>query len=230
MVDGEAPAVKLVASMIVGPGEQERYLPVVLKALSFCDDVILGAGADFFEHEGRARQRLLEATLKANPTHVLAIDADEVITDGAAVRLACEGAGNAWSVEIAEVWEACDDALCVRMDGGWVPHTITPLWRVIPGLDYRIRDRPLACGRVPEIVEQMPGVPTHATLLHFGWANRGERQARYDRYVTHDGGRFHQSAHLQSIMFPDDQVECQARPWPELLEPHRAELVARANR
>ena len=247
---------KLVAGLMVGNGEALRYLPVTLPALlEFCDQVVVldestdGSGdlaeeagaivervepGTFFAHEGRARQLLQDVVLEAGATHVLAIDADELVTDGAAVRRALEQPGDAWCLVMEEVWEACDDRLCIREDGGWRSHPIACLWRVPPsiGAGYRIRDAALACGRVPAAVEaldrQGAAIETGASVLHFGWANRAERQARYDRYVTHDGGRFHASAHLQSIMWPDDQVTCRSRPWPAALEPARAELVARA--
>ena len=82
---------KLAAMMMVGPGEQDRYLPLVLAALDrFCDVIVTEDGHDFFDHEGRARQRLLEKTMAADPSHILAIDADEFVTDGPALRKACE--------------------------------------------------------------------------------------------------------------------------------------------
>ena len=58
------------------------------------------------------------------------------------------------------------------------------------------------------------------SFFHFGWACVADRQARYDRYVEHDGGAFHASRHLQSIMWPDDHPRigfCRS-PWPAGLD------------
>jgi hypothetical protein len=252
--------VKLVAAMMVGPGELERYLPVTVPALlDFCDEVVircedpaaleylgpLSGGwplhvhraepGSFFAHEGRARQQLLEQTLSAGATHVLAVDADELVTDPAAVRAACDtDAPGPWTLGMEEVWEACDDRLCVREDGGWRTHEVPCLWRVPPvEAGLRIADRALACGRVPETVDQVAragtAVRTGSSLLHLGWANAGGRRARYERYAMHDGGRFHASAHLQSIMWPPGLVQLRPRPWPPALESVRAELLAAAS-
>ncbi len=247
---------KLVASMMVGPGEGDRYLEQVLAHLSeFCDEVRVcweGTGpaetwpwiqvtyvpaGTFFQHEGRARQTLLDWTLKGNPTHILAIDADELVTDGQAIRDACEedrGIG-VWTVGIQEVWKADPGSLWLRHDGGWDMQARAPLLYRAPktstGL-WRIQDRPLACGREPLAVRQLAGRATRcsADVLHFGWSNQAERAARYARYVQHDGGKFHSRAHLASIMWTDRRVRLSRREWPAALEPWKTALVERAGR
>jgi len=63
-------------------------------------------------------------------------------------------------------------------------------------------------------------VSTGVSFFHFGWACVADRQARYDRYVEHDGGKFHASPHLQSIMWQDDHPKigfCRS-PWPAGLD------------
>lgn len=247
--------VRLVASLIVR-NELGRYLaPCVESLLEFCDEVcVLDDGSEdgtyawlanrprvrvsaprdplFFTHEGRARQALLTWTLRHDPTHVLAVDADELVTDGPLIREALEARPDvdAWTVCMEEVWRARDDGLAVRIDGGWRPHPVPVLWRVperTRGL--RIADRQLACGREPEQVRRLPAGCIDASILHFGWANRAERQARYDRYAVADGGRFHASQHLRSILWPDARVRTIPRPWPTVLEPYRATILARAS-
>lgn len=231
---------KLVASLIV-KDEANRYLePCVQHLLEFCDEVrayddgstdgsdelmdSLGVKvardpeSTFFQHEGNARNRSLQWTLEGQPSHVLAIDADEFVSDGAAVRRACEGAGAVWSLEMLEVWRAFDECLCVREDGGWRSHPVPVLWQVPdrPSSLWRIADRALACGRVPVPVDRLAhaAVTTDASLLHFGWANQAERVARHHRYAVADGGRFHRSTHLDSILWPDDQVGMRPVDWP----------------
>ena len=116
--------------MIVAPVEVDRYLyPAVRHLLTFCDRVMLAAdgreaqfdltrwgndadrvaiwwldGGTFYEHEGRARQKLLALTQELEPTHVLAIDADEFVADGAALRAACESECPVLTLSMVEVW------------------------------------------------------------------------------------------------------------------------------
>jgi hypothetical protein len=248
--------IRLVASMMVGPGELHRYLSIAVEhAASYCDEVrirwegLIDAdttfpGADglapisilarrestFYGHEGRARQELLDWTLEANPTHVLAIDADELVADPSAVRAACErGGAGAYHLCMQEVWNARPDGLDLRMDGGWGEGDVPILWE--PG---RLRgplvlpDRALACGRTPTALNGVPRLHSCSAILHFGWANRAERAARYQRYVIHDGGRFHAKAHLDSIMYGDDRVETLTRAWPDALAPWKRRILAKA--
>lgn len=230
---------KLVASMPVGPGEDDRYLGHVLAHLNeFCDDVRTRAETPdvFYEHEGRSRNALLDFTLEADPTHILAVDADEFISDGAALRrVVDDDVGNGvWTLVMEEVWAADHRWLWTRQDGGWRQHPVPILYRVPANRDgrWRIQDRALACGREPLAVRQLAGrgVQTGISVLHFGWANRAERQERYERYAEADGGRFHASSHLQSILWPDRKVRLAKRPWPPALEPWKPVLLERANR
>jgi hypothetical protein len=257
---------KLVASMIVR-NELGRYLAdCVGHLLEFCDEVrVLDDGSGdgtaewlvaqswkderiqvsaaeqsaFFAHEGHARQARLAWTFEADPTHVLVIDADEFVADGAAVRQACEansGHAAVWTLDMEEVWELDGDCVCVREDGGWRTHPV-PVLYAVPSPAQRdhtwvIADRALACGREPLAVRRLAGRARDAgtELLHFGWANKAERQARYDRYAVADGGRFHAAAHLQSIMWPDDRVRLEGREWPDGLSRWRESIAARVAR
>lgn len=249
------PPFKLVASMMVGPGEEDRYLPTALEHLNeFCDEIcvrweaapgtmwepgaglpnlrILDATPSFFQHEGRARQQLLDFTLQHSPTHILAVDADEVVTDGPGLRAFVEGSrALAFTLQVEEVWKATPDALMIRTDGGWKPSQAPILWRVPVRQRLRINDRALACGREPTWVRnQRHRQHTGHSLLHFGWANEADRQARYDRYVVHDGGRYHRNPHIESIMWPDDKVKLQQRVWDGVPPGYRQAIMERANR
>ena len=253
----------LVASLIVR-NELSRYLRWTLPALlDFCDEVrILDDGSDepgwphdlngipggervlvkrveetqFFRHEGRARNALLDWTFAANPTHVLAIDADEFVADGQRVRDAIETGWPVYTLSMEEVWKAEHDCLCVRQDGAWGPHEAPIVYAVPPANQrnhtWRINDRRLACGREPVAVRNLrrQARQVDTEILHFGWANEQERAARHARYQENDGGRFHRDAHLQSIMWGDDRVSLFGRPWPASLLPVRDAIVERANR
>ena len=234
---------RLTASLVVR-NELGRYLaPCVESLLGFCDDVVvlddasddgtrewlvehpdervhvvLAPEPGFFVHEGRTRQALLDATLRLGVSHVLPVDADELVSDGVALRaqVGREPDVEVWTVALEEVWCAEPDRLLVREDGGW-GQGVGFVWRVPERLDgtWRIMDRRLACRRVPPAVFRQRGRRVEGVeILHFGWADEAAREARAARYVEHDGGRFHTRRHLASILWPDDRVELRARPWP----------------
>jgi hypothetical protein len=118
-----------------------------------------------------------------------------------------------------EVWKADARGLWTREDGGWRRHPVPIVWRAPNGQAvgsgiWKVRDRQLACGREPVAVARIPARQLPASVLHLGWTNEAERQARFDRYTVADGGRFHASAHLQSIMWPDAKVRLRRRHWP----------------
>jgi glycosyltransferase involved in cell wall biosynthesis len=232
--------VKLVASLVCRE-ELGRYLePCVRSLQEFCDEirVLDDASCDgsfewlaeqdrvqvlqlpseqFFIHEGRTRQALIDWTLISKPDAVLSIDCDEFVSDGKLLRerLDAEPQVPVWSLAISEVWSANQDALWIREDGGWRTHPLSVLWKVIPHHPYTMMDRKLACRRVPQAVLSRQAKPSGVELLHYGWTDPETRKARYDRYVQHDGGKFHASTHLRSIMAPESTMRFRERTWPE---------------
>jgi len=255
----------LVASVICH-NEADRYLrPCLDHLLEFCDEIrVLDDGSTddfreigwyddervqimrnsesvFFQHEGRARQQLLEWTMEASPTHMVVVDCDEFVGDGELLRLMMqeEGTTGVWKLTMTEVWQAGEDWLAVRQDGDWKPRPAGIAFEVPPDhwqnrqtrRHWRMNDRALACGRTP-IYTTMVGNRTVSEpitpILHFGWACEADRAARYARYVEHDGGVHHNPKHLNSIMWGDDQVKTSLMDWPEGLD--KKTLLARANR
>lgn len=242
---------KLIASLIVH-NELERYLiPCIEHLTAFCDEIrVFDDGStdgtqtyldhlpnveclsafrrSFFEHEGRARQKLLDWTFEGDPTHVLAIDADEFVADGPLLRSLLEqpNPSGVWGLNMQEVWGADEYGLVIRQDGGWREHALGIVYSVPPDRTsnrvqrraWRMVDRALACGRTPTAItiaanRSRQGVPA-GDILHFGWACQRDRDLRYQRYVTHDSGKFHANSHIESIMWPDDRVELTSRAWP----------------
>jgi glycosyltransferase involved in cell wall biosynthesis len=247
----------LTASLIV-KNELGRYLrPCIAHLLEFCDTIrvlddcsgdgtfdwladadervqVERAQADgMFRHEGRSRNELLAWTMKAKPTHILALDADEFVSDGASVRAACATDGAVFTLGMEEVWKADSGSLWTRHDGAWGTHQIPILYRAPRRLtqEWGIPDQQLACGREPLAVRALRrhAAPSGSAILHLGWACEADRQARYDRYVAADNGRFHNIRHLRSIMLPDRRVRLARREWPAALEPYRDVLLARIN-
>ena len=247
---------KLVAMMLTR-NEANRYLKWTIPSLlSFCDEVrvIDDDSVDgthnilrdygcivkrndrpmFFEHEGRARNALLDFALEGKPDYLFAVDADEIVADGDAIRdalISRTSASGVWNLTMEEVWKADERFLYERVDGQWGSRKCPVLFEVparIPS-NWRIADRALACGREPMPVAKagVRRAPVVTSLFHLGWANESERETRYDRYVKHDGGAFHASAHLNSIMFGDELVKLAPREWPKGLD--REGLLERIN-
>ncbi len=189
-------------------------------------------GQPAFYRHATARNQLLKLTLGTQPTHILAIDADEFVTDGQALRRACEGTGDVWSLTVEEVWAANPSALFTREDGGWRKHEIGILWRTAPFArkPMTIRDHGHATGRVPDLVSRTRLVKTGVSLLHFGWANKAERPVRFERYNVGDGGKFHARQHIDSIMWPDRRVRMMRRGWPVALANRQPEILGRVMR
>jgi glycosyltransferase involved in cell wall biosynthesis len=271
--------VKLVASLIVH-NEASKYLKQCIESLQgFVDEIraVDDASTDgshslmqemgvhvhrndrsvFYEHEGRARQQLLEWTMEAEPTHVLVVDGDELVVDGDKLREALtapqpfptlrerrqRGRGSqpatVWRLQMQEVWGATEQHLLIRQDGGWKEHPV-PICYAIPVMQHgdrrairhwRIPDRALACGRVPVEVAVASNRSLNAaaaTCLHLGWACEADRYARHQRYVVHDGGVHHASRHLDSIMWDDSRVQLSSRPWPAGVD--KQKILERINR
>lgn len=251
----EEAVLKLAASMIVR-GEGDRYLkPAIEHLLSFCHEVrviddgspaedlkwmdaqenvfwISNPGPSFFEHEGRARQQLLEWTLASHPDYVLSIDADEFVGDPNMVEKACAQGAPVYTLQMEEVWRA-DQHLHIRVDHAWRPRPCPILWRAPSSTDsdvWKIPDVQLACGREPVAVRRTRAVASGASVFHFGWACEADRIERAQRYFEHDGGKFHKDAHLQSILWPDELVRLTRVQWPAGLANPRPEIVERASR
>lgn len=234
--------VNLVATLVVR-NELGRYLePCVTHLLEFCDEVRVlddgstdgtleylrsldrvsvkeGPAGGFFDHEGRTRQALLQWALEAKPTHVLATDADEYVEDGIALRGALMSRGGPWSMCMREVWKADKTQLTIRQDGGWCEHPVAVAWAVPSRRTARlaIADRALACGRIPVEMSRQRAIFTDLALYHFGWAKQSERQQRWERYAKHDGGKYHRSAHLDSILWPDSRITTTTVGWDPVL-------------
>jgi glycosyltransferase involved in cell wall biosynthesis len=246
--------------------EMERYLPLAVEhLLTYVDEVrvlddgstdgsfeylsaktgvevLRNPGPHFFEHEGRARQNLLNFVFQAKPDYVLGIDADEFVGDPEKIRAAIDQEGrDVYLLTLVEAWKVGPGGISIRIDGLWGPRKVPMLYRA-PSLwpprrgmgeaDWRIQDKQLACGREPLAVikgaGRAPLIDTH--IFHFGWTRESEREARAERYFVHDQGRFHQDRHLRSILFPDDKVGLRGLPWPEGLRPLADDLMAYSDR
>ncbi len=191
----------------------------------------------FYEHEGDARNQLLDWALEANPTHLLSIDADEIVADGSLLRETVEtrrSRSGVWNLWMEEIWKADGDRLYERVDGKWGNRKVPLVYEVPYRMprNWRIANRALASGREPWPVAKASIRAREepvTSVFHLGWACKKDRRERYDRYVKHDSGQFHADQHLASIMWDDEQVKLKERRWPETLDAIRASLLLRIN-
>lgn len=222
----------IVAHMVVGAGEADRYLPqVIARARSWADQVHIAVDplADFDtkelvnesadissrlvntweDHEGKFRAEAwhhLEAAYHLTTNDwVLCLDADEVIHEYDIIRqVPANFAGRRIMFTFYEIWTPEGD---YRVDGLWQP------WNGYIMFPYRphghFKDKALACGREPTYVDNLPPISRPiASLLHYGYAREADRQGKHDRYMRIDGGKFHNLGHLKSILSP-----AQTKPW-----------------
>lgn len=213
----------IVAHMIVGPGEHERYLEAVLKRChTWADQVhvaldpaagphdreVVDSWADCYSvlpdtwesHEGRFRQkawtRLEEALNLSGEDFILCIDADEVIHEPSMVRDAAkEFPGQKIAFTFYEMWSPTE----YRVDTNWKPYQAHIMFPYKTRGNFR--DRQLASGREPTYVQTLhPAKNPVSDILHYGYASEKDREAKYERYMRLDGGKFHNVNHLRSIL------------------------------
>ena len=224
----EEAVLKLVASMIV-KNEMGRYLELALDhLLTFCDEiarlddgstdgsyrlcqalpqveVLRNPGPSFFEHEGKARQNLYEWTLRGLPDYVLAIDADEFVTNPDYLRVAMESGRSRLHALSSSRPGRCPIAASTSASmASWGPRKIPILYQIIrQSRHWRIAPKQLACGREPEQVIQRSrrATATGSRSSTSGGRTRPSAAARAQRYYDHDHGKFHQDRHLQSILW-----------------------------
>lgn len=221
---------RIIAHMVVGPGEAYRYLPQVLERVTWwADDLHVGfdpaaeeeefrvvsdvtfhrnfMSVSWKEDEGKFRQAAWDdmvAEMKpTNEDYIFCIDADEVVVQHEMVREAVkEFAGQRLAFRFHEMWGPNH----YRIDGFWKPYKAGVLFPFRPG--GRIRQRALACGREPTYVSSLPTKETPiADILHYGYARAEDRQAKYERYMELDGGKYHNPEHLRSIIQPASLAE-----------------------
>ena len=165
----------------------------------------------FAENESKFRQEAwfqLERAFEPDTGDwVLAVDADEfavpatgphnpdVVRDLVA-RTRPDGPAG-YVVRIPEVFAVDPGGRpFVRVDGWWP--TIAGLRLVRWTTNHTFTDRALGGGSVPAEIVTFEPAP-ELVLLHYGYADPAERQARHDRYINRPG---HSTRHVRSILAP----------------------------
>ncbi len=215
---------RIVAAMIVGPGEGVRYLDRTLRLASVwadeivaccdrCDQDTLDAvrartphlclvGEKGF-HESTVRNSLfamLDDTIDDGDIVVI-LDADEELRrlDGGPPRqvlksFVSDHGADAWAVKFWHLWSP--DGTVHRVDGAWQPSVGCRIYRHRKA--GRVPEREIASAAIPSPPNDF--APPQLGIAHWGYARPHDRQAKHEHYMAVDGGRFHLLSHLESII------------------------------
>ena len=213
----------IIAHMVVGEGEADRYLDQTLERVTWWADKthvvldnpatqaeteIVDKWADswqhsnytWVDHEGEFRQNawnLMETNWRPTPNdHIVIIDADETVVQYDTIQKASQQhAGKRLGFRFHEMWSPTH----YRIDGFWKPYVAHIMIPYQPHGHFK--DRPIASGREPTYAANIPRVDIPiADLLHYGYADDADKASKYVRYKTLDGGKYHNPSHIQSII------------------------------
>lgn len=205
----------LITAMIMGEGEHKRYLTRVLKEANTYTDkiVILSDNSDkksiktaeklkakvyhtdhdeslFWKQEHALREHLWKHVLPQEAQTgdwILALDCDEILGEQFRISkdiLLRQTNVNTYTFQIWEAWGHPDK---IRIDGTWNPmgkHT-PMLTRFTPSVNYMFPRIGLHCGRLP-LNHLGPTIPSGCSVLHLGWADSSEHQAKIEKYKEND--------------------------------------------
>lgn len=220
---------KLIANM-VGFNEANRYLEEVLRHLKTVSDEIVftdDCSTDntmqiasryahtyqtpdqlFTKDEGKLRT-IAWSNLEKHAEvgdWVLAIDCDEKLWSSkpnmSLSKLMNQDSFDVLNVMFFHMWNYKQ----FRVDKAWAPNNSSRLFRYQEGGVFR--DRKLACGSEPTYVQDMIGagkylVDSGLIMQHLGYVRDEDKKAKYERYMSLDGGDFHARAHIESIIDPN---------------------------
>jgi glycosyltransferase involved in cell wall biosynthesis len=222
---------KVIAQM-VGRNEANKYLPEVLERLKsqvdeivFTDDCSDDNTAEiaskyanvyktpkpmFTTHEGRLR-RYAWLNLENHATEgdwIIAIDCDEMLYDSSDItktdirQILNSSEKDVVNVRFYHMWNDTQ----YRVDKLWAPNNSSRIFRFMSGAMFR--DRALACGSEPTYVLDLINqrnyfVNSNLIMQHLGYIKDEDKQSKYERYSTIDGGEFHALNHINSIVDPN---------------------------
>lgn len=220
-----------ICANIVGRNEEGNYLHQILKRvasqvdlITFTDDASTDGTAEIAESYGAKVLRLTEPTFSTNEGklrtlswrhlerqiefkdkwYVLAIDCDEEMyeTTHKLRDLANQDDYDVVNVDFYHMWNENQ----YRVDKLWAPHGSTRFFRYYPGGSFA--DRNLACGSEPTYVSHLVRQGNYfrdsgLSMKHLSYIKDEDKQTKYDRYASIDGGAFHANSHIESILDKD---------------------------
>jgi glycosyltransferase involved in cell wall biosynthesis len=216
----------MIIAQIVGRNESNRYLEEVLERLStqvdkivFTDDcstdntpqiaskyceVFQTESPLFTEHEGKLRAFAwgnLENVASLGDW-VLAIDCDELLYHSSEADLRDVVKVSPYDVINIKFYHMWNETQ-YRIDKAWAPTNSSRLFRYQSGGGFI--NRKLACGSEPNYVvdwvrQRNYWADSGLMMKHLGYVKDEDKQAKYERYSTLDGGEFHNINHINSII------------------------------
>lgn len=219
----------MIYAQMVGRNESTRFLEPVLQRLSeqvdkiiFTDDCstdntpeIASKYAEVFStpepmftvHEGRLRafawsnlQQFAEVG-----DWILAIDCDEMlyhVDDLDLKSVLSKSEFDVVNVRFYHMWNETH----YRVDKLWSPNNSSRIFRFKDNAGFN--NKALACGSEPTYVPQLIRarnywVHSGLVMQHLGYIRDEDKQSKYERYSTLDGGQFHNLNHINSIIDPN---------------------------
>ncbi|WP_158289533.1 glycosyltransferase [Paenibacillus flagellatus] len=162
-----------------------------------------------FHNEVQLRKLCWRETTATDAEWILALDADEIFEE----RMKTEIDGllrredvDAWAFPLYDFWGSTE---YYRSDRLWRAHEHHGVFllRNKP-FEEQWRETPVHCGRIPSNVMQTFRVEkSDIRLKHYGWANRNEHAAKFERYMKADGeGKYGSLEQYYSILDPNPNL------------------------
>ncbi len=176
-------------AVILDDASEDNTVGVCKTVLSDIPLTIVSNPKTGFNNEVMLRKQLWEMVIATKPDWILILDADEVFDDKAGSMIK-ELAENQevynYSFRLYDMWNENS----YREDTYWRSHTIFRpfMVRYVPEFNYRWKETPQHCGRLPQNIYQLPGEISQLKLKHLGWMKEEDRLYKYNRYKQLDPG------------------------------------------
>lgn len=216
----------MIYAQMIGRNESGRFLVDVLERISsqvdkiiFTDDSstddtpeIAAKYAEVFQtseqlfnvHEGKLRAFAWGNLSKFASVGdwIVAIDCDEMlyhVDDLPIDEVLSSSPFDVVNVRFYHMWNEHQ----YRVDKLWAPTNSSRIFRFVENGGFLNRE--LACGSEPTYVRDWISKRNFWTnsgfiMKHLGYVNDADKQAKFDRYSTIDGGKFHNLNHINSII------------------------------
>lgn len=210
----------IIAYIIVGTGEADRYLPKVLERTEpLVDKIVIACNArdektrklvskyeayDFSDYEWGKKQHIIKekffrkAIAPKKPDWIICLDADEIldyrITRETLEELASRGE-IAYTFYCYHMWGK-DKA---RVDGAWGEFRNVRYFKFVD-TDWSFQNTPLHCGLAPVYAYKWSADAEYC-FYHYGYFNEQDRSEKVKRYQKYDPQMIYRSAgYYKSIL------------------------------
>lgn len=174
-------------AVILDDASEDETVEVCKKVLDGIPLTMVSNETSCFNNEIFLRKKLWQMAVDTEPDWILILDADEVFEDNAAevLKALAKRKDLYWyAFRLFDMWTETH----YREDQYWCAHkTFRPFMvRYFPEFDYRWRETPLHCGRLPINILHLKGENHPLRLKHLGWMKPEDRLHKYYRYKKLD--------------------------------------------